>query len=73
MQKILKSPLKKKLYTLMGIMENNPYAPPCEKLTGELTGLYSRRLNIQHRIVYQIYEEEKSIKIIRMWSHYGDN
>ncbi len=59
----------KKLIDLIAI---NPFQnpPPYEKLIGDMSGLYSRRINIQHRLVYQVYEEEKSIKIVSMWSHY---
>ena len=57
---------------LIKILENNPYQnpPPYEKLVGDLLGIYSRRINIQHRLLYQIYENEKTVKIIRMWTHY---
>ncbi|MCG8540638.1 MAG: Txe/YoeB family addiction module toxin [Clostridia bacterium] len=51
-------------------MKENPYKPPYEKLQGDLKEFYLRRINIQHRIVCQIYEEDKTIKIIRMWTHY---
>ena len=55
-------------------IEENPYKipPKYEKLVGDLTGAYSRRINIQHRLVYQVYKELKVVKIIRMWSHYGE-
>ncbi len=72
LQKILKSNLKTKLYRLMEIIEETPYSPPVEKLTGT-NNVFSRRINIQHRLVYEVNEETKTIKIIRMWSHYGDN
>ena len=64
--------LKDKTIELIEILRNNPYQspPPYEKLVGDLTGAYSRRINIQHRLVYQILEKQKSIKIIRMWTHY---
>ena len=57
---------------LIKILEDNPYQnpPPYEKLIGDLLGIYSRRINIQHRLLYQIYENEKTVKIIRMWTHY---
>ena len=57
---------------LVNIIRENPFQtpPPYEKLVGEMSGLYSRRINIQHRLVYQIYETEKTIKIISLWSHY---
>jgi len=69
-EKIKKAGLKNKTKMILKIIEKNPYTPPYEKLIGDLKGYYSRRINIQHRIVYQIYEEEKIIKIIRMWTHY---
>ncbi len=57
---------------LIEIIQNEPFQnpPPYEKLIGDMSGLYSRRINIQHRLVYQVYEEEKTIKIVSMWSHY---
>lgn len=57
---------------LIELIKNNPYQnpPPYEKLVGDLQGTYSRRINIQHRLVYQVYEEEKVVKIISLWSHY---
>lgn len=59
----------KKLIDLIALDPfKNP--PPYEKLIGDMSGLYSRRINIQHRLVYQVYEEEKAIKIVSMWSHY---
>ena len=60
---------------LIDILRENPYLnpPPFEKLVGNLKGLYSRRLNIQHRLVYEIREETKEVLIFSMWTHYGDN
>jgi Txe/YoeB family toxin of toxin-antitoxin system len=57
---------------LIEIIKNNPYQnpPPYEKLVGDLAGAYSRRINIKHRLVYQIYEKEKIIKIISLWTNY---
>jgi Txe/YoeB family toxin of toxin-antitoxin system len=57
---------------LLSILESNPYQnpPPYEKLVGELSGTISRRINIQHRLVYQVLDDEKAVKIIRMWTHY---
>ena len=71
-RKLAQSNLKKKAVEILRILENMPFMeyPPYEKLLGDLTGTYSRRVNIQHRIVYQVYEEEKKVKIIRMWTHY---
>jgi len=64
--------LKPKAQELLEILKNNPFPnpPPYEKLVGDLLGAYSRRLNIQHRIVYQVYERERIVKIIRLWTHY---
>lgn len=64
--------LKEKTTTLLDIIQENPYQnpPPYEKLIGDLSELLSRRINIQHRLVYQVLESEKAIKILRMWSHY---
>ena len=71
-KKLNKSGLKEKAQKIISILSENPYLtpPPYEKLIGELSGAYSRRINIQHRIVYQIIEPEKTVKIIRMWTHY---
>jgi len=56
----------------LSILEKNPYQNPprFEKLVGDLAGAYSRRINIQHRIVYQVFEEQRMIKILRLWTHY---
>nr|DAQ07617.1 MAG TPA: toxin-antitoxin system, toxin component, Txe/YoeB family [Caudoviricetes sp.] len=64
--------LSKKAKKLVDIMKENPYQnpPPYVKLIGDLDGMYSRRINIQHRLVYEVDNEEKIIKIIRMWKHY---
>ena len=64
--------LSKKAKKLVDIMKENPYQnpPPYEKLIGDLDGMYSRRINIQYRLVYEVDNEEKIIKIIRMWMHY---
>jgi len=71
-KKLKNSNLKKKAQTLLKLITLNPFeaSPPYEKLTGDFTGCYSRRINIQHRLVYTIYKKEKAIKILRMWSHY---
>jgi len=65
--------LKSKIEKLLHIIEKNPLQnpPPYEKLLGDLTGAYSRRINIQHRLVYQILEDLKMVKVIRMWTHYN--
>ncbi|MGA9261849.1 MAG: Txe/YoeB family addiction module toxin [Desulfobacterales bacterium] len=71
-RKLSAAGLKAKAEKLIQILRENPYhAPPSyEKLVGDLSGAYSRRINIQHRLIYQIVEDEKTIKIIRMWTHY---
>ena len=64
--------LRAKAEELLTILKNDPLQnpPPFEKLVGNLSGAYSRRINIQHRLVYQILEEEKTVKVLRMWTHY---
>ncbi len=71
-KKLASSGLKDKAKKLLDIIQKDPYQnpPPYEKLVGDLSGAYSRRINIQHRLVYQIYEEERTIKVIRLWTHY---
>lgn len=61
-----------KVKKLIAVLESNPFQnpPPYEKLIGDLTTAYSRRINVQHRLVYQVYEQEQIIKIISMWTHY---
>lgn len=64
--------LQNKAQALLDVLAHDPLAnpPPFEKLVGDLSGAYSRRINIQHRLVYQIVREEKTVKILRMWTHY---
>lgn len=71
-KKLARAGLKSKAQALLDILAENPYQnpPPYEKLVGDLAGAYSRRINIQHRLVYQIYEQERVIKVIRLWTHY---
>ena len=71
-RKLASSGLKSKAEELLRVISENPYQnpPPYEKLVGDLSGALSRRINIQHRLVYQVYEQEKSIKILRLWTHY---
>ena len=71
-KKVSSAGLKEKAEYLLGIIRQNPFQnlPPYEKLVGDLTGMYSRRLNIQHRLVYQIIEQEHAIKVLAMWGHY---
>jgi toxin YoeB len=71
-KKIARSGLKPQASKLLDILKNNPYQdqPPYEKLVGDLTGAFSRRINIQHRLIYQILDDIKTVKVIRMWTHY---
>ena len=71
-QKIKEAGLKNKAELLLDIIRHNPFQnpPPYEKLVGDLTGAYSRRINIQHRLIYQVDIELKSVKIIRLWTNY---
>lgn len=71
-RKLSSSGLKEKAQIILELLAEDPYKtpPPYEKLVGDLAGAYSRRINIQHRIVYQIIKENKIVKIIRMWTHY---
>jgi Txe/YoeB family toxin of toxin-antitoxin system len=71
-KKAASSGLKSKIEDLLEIIKEDPFAdyPPYEKLVGNLEGAYSRRINIQHRLVYQVYDKEKVVKVIRMWTHY---
>jgi toxin YoeB len=71
-KKLSASGLRSKAEKLIKILRDNPYQapPPYEKLAGDLAGAHSRRINIQHRLIYQIIEDEKTVKIIRMWTHY---
>ena len=72
-RKLASSGLKNKAKALLDIIQQDPYQnpPPYEKLVGDLAGAYSRRINIQHRLVYQVYEKEHTIKVIRLWTHYA--
>jgi len=71
-RKLAKSSLKKKALGLLKLLEDDPFQtpPPYEKLVGDLAGAYSRRINIQHRLVYQVLPKEQVVKVIRMWTHY---
>jgi toxin YoeB len=71
-KKLKSAGLKEKALSVLEILEKNPFQspPPFEKLVGDLTGAYSRRINIQHRIVYQVYKEIKTVKVIRLWTRY---
>ena len=71
-RKLAFSNLKPQAERLLATIAKNPYEspPPYEKLMGDLAGAYSRRINIQHRLVYQVYAAERTVKVIRMWTHY---
>ncbi len=71
-KKIATAGLKPKAEKLLEILSKNPFQtpPPFEKLVGDVSGAYSRRINIQHRLVYQVLEEIRTVKVIRMWTHY---
>ncbi len=71
-RKIASANLKPQTQRLLDLLAQNPFQnpPPYEKLRGDLAGAYSRRINIQHRLVYQVYENERTVKVLRMWTHY---
>jgi Txe/YoeB family toxin of toxin-antitoxin system len=71
-KKIARSGLKPQAERLLELLKENPFLnpPPYEKLVGDLSGAYSRRINIQHRLVYQVLDDIKTVKVIRMWTHY---
>lgn len=71
-RKLKSSGLKAKAEVLLAMLADDPFAnpPPFEKLVGDLAGAYSRRINIQHRLVYQVLKSERTVKVLRMWTHY---
>lgn len=71
-KRISESGLKEKTKTLLEILSHDPFQnpPPYEKLIGDLAGAYSRRITIQHRLVYEVFQEEKTVRVLRMWTHY---
>lgn len=71
-KKLSASGLKTKTQELLTLLARDPFQnpPPFEKLVGDLAGAYSRRINIQHRIVYEVFLEEKTVRVLRMWTHY---
>ncbi|MBL4868105.1 MAG: Txe/YoeB family addiction module toxin [Pseudomonadales bacterium] len=71
-KKLALAGLKVEAKELLEVIENNPYQPPApfEKLVGDLDGAYSRKINIQHRLVYQVLKSKKTIKVLRLWTHY---
>ena len=72
-KKLSASGLRDKAEQLLLVLKNNPYQtpPPFEKLVGDLSGASSRRINIQHRLVYQVLEEQQIVKVLRLWTHYN--
>ena len=71
-KKLAASGLKLKAIELLAILERDPFQnpPPYEKLVGDLAGAYSRRINIQHRLVYEVFTETRTVRVLRMWTHY---
>ena len=71
-EKLAASGLKNKAQALLDIIRDDPFRnpPPYERLVGDLAGAYSRRINIRHRLVYQVLEDERSVKVLRLWTHY---
>ena len=71
-KKIVAAGLKNKTQSLLDVLEVDPFQnpPPYEKLVGDLSGAFSRRINIQHRLVYEVFKKEKTVRILRMWTHY---
>jgi Txe/YoeB family toxin of toxin-antitoxin system len=72
-KKVKASGLKEKAQGLLDVLESDPFQnpPPFEKLVGDLLGAYSRRINIQHRLVYEVFSEQRTVRVLRMWTHYG--
>ncbi len=73
-KKISQAGLKPQTERLLQVLQRDPFSqhPPYEKLLGDLSGAFSRRINIHYRLVYQVYQKEKAVKVIRMWTHYGE-
>jgi toxin YoeB len=71
-KKLAASGLKPRAEELLVVLSNDPFQkpPPFEKLVGDLAGTYSRRINIQHRLVYEVFAKEKTVRVLRMWTHY---
>jgi Txe/YoeB family toxin of toxin-antitoxin system len=71
-KKLAARDLKSKAQELLAVLASDPFQnpPPFEKLVGDLAGAYSRRINIQHRIVYEVFSKEKTVRVLRMWTHY---
>ena len=71
-KKLRSANLASNVNRLIEILKQNPYRPPVKKLSGNLQGYYSRRINIQHRLVYSIDEDNKIVKVVSVWTHYGE-
>jgi len=71
-KKLAESGLKSRAQELLAVLANDPFQnpPPFGKLVGDLAGAYSRRINIQHRMVYEVFPKEKTVRVLRMWTHY---
>ena len=71
-KKLSAAGLREKAQVILDVLANDPFQnpPPFEKLVGDLEGAYSRRINIQHRIVYEVFEMERTVRVLRMWTHY---
>ena len=71
-KKLAAAGLKSRAQELLDVLANDPFQnpPPFEKLVGDLDGAYSRRINIQHRLVYEVFKKEHTVRVLRMWSHY---
>ena len=71
-KKLASAGLKPKAEELLAVLAKDPFQnpPPYEKLVGDLTGAYSRRINIQHRLVYEVFTKERTVRVLRMWTHY---
>lgn len=71
-KKVKAGGLKEKAHALLEVLESDPFQnpPPFEKLVGDLSGAYSRRINIQHRMVYEVFPKQRTVRVLRMWTHY---
>lgn len=71
-KKLAAAGLKSKAQELLAVLANGPFQnpPSCEKLVGDLAGAYSRRINIQHRLIYEVFVQERVVRVLRMWTHY---
>ena len=71
-KKLSAAGLKANAQALLDVLEKNPFQnpPPYEKLVGDLDGAYSRRINIQHRLVYEVFKKQRTVRVLRMWTHY---